>query len=69
MSQLESTKQMFMDICKEDGEIRQISSAIYFFTSEIASLRLLSKYRWCKNAYQGYSENLKSFYFSIEIEY
>ena len=50
----------------EKGEVEDIKGCIYYFGSELATLRLLKHYRGNDNARQGWSENLDTFYFSIE---
>jgi len=56
-------------IAGEPCDIQNIGGAVYAFTSELGSLRLLQKYRKCDNADAGYSENLKAYYFRIELKF
>lgn len=53
------------------GEVRieQIGATVYAFASELACYRIHYKYRYGKQEKTrvGYSENLQSWYFSIEI--
>lgn len=52
---------------QETLEIRSIGGCLYAFGSEVATLRLLKKYRESKNARADYSVNLRTFYFSLEF--
>ena len=63
-------KRLSKDLNEYAGEavtVKQISGAIYAFGSELATLRILMKYRTVEKARQGYSENLKTHYFSLDI--
>jgi len=51
---------------KESIDVQLINNTFYGFCSEIASLRLLKKYRNSIKADCGFSDNLKSFYFRLE---
>ena len=65
---LEVTRQM----SKYAGEavtVEQITGAVYVFASELATLRIFKKYCDSKNISQGYSENLKTHYFRIELNF
>ena len=55
-------------IAGERGQVRFSSRAFWFFGSELATLRLLKKYRSSDEpvARQGYSENLLCHYFVLE---
>jgi len=55
------------EIAKEEIRVEQIKGAVYGFASELAVLRLLAKYRNAANARHGFSENLNSWYFSLEV--
>lgn len=67
-SQIDRTCQMFQQFAGYDEEIlvEFIKGTFYVFGSELATLRLLKKYRDSKNCRQNYSENQGSFYFSLE---
>lgn len=54
-------------IAGEPCDVQDISGCIYVFTSELGSLRLLQKYRECKNARAGFSKNRNTYYFSLEV--
>ena len=56
-------------IAGEECECREIGGAFYMFGSELATLRCLKVYRNCKNARAGWSENLNTFYFSLETSF
>jgi len=65
--QIESLKTDLNKIAKENIEIEIICDTIYAYCSELASLRLLKAYRKAENANCGFSENLNTFYFRIEL--
>jgi hypothetical protein len=57
----------FRPIAKEDGAAKDICGTYYFFGSELACLRLAYAYRRCgERVATAWSENLKTFYFSLE---
>jgi hypothetical protein len=56
----------YSEIAGETVRIEQSGNAIYAFCSEIGTLRLFRK---MPNMRQGYSENMKSFYFSVELKF
>ena len=66
-NQLARIRKDLAGIAGEPCDVQDISGCIYVFTSELGSLRLLQKYRDCKNARAGYSENRQTFYFSLEV--
>lgn len=51
----------------EKVNVEQIGSGLYGFTSESGSLRLLKQYRTVAKADCGFSVNLNSHYFVLEI--
>lgn len=53
-------------IAGEPCDVIEIKGTIYLFGSELATLRLLQKYRECSNARAGYSTNRETYYFSLE---
>lgn len=59
------TKALFSSIAKEPVEVQEIGATIYGFCSELAALRLFHKYN-CSKCRAGYSENLKTWYFSLD---
>ena len=65
--QIESTKRDLERISKENVTIEVICDTIYAYCSELASLRLLKAYRKAENADCGFSEDLNTFYFRIEL--
>jgi hypothetical protein len=65
----ESTAKMMNEYAGEEGTVENIKGTYYYFGSELACLRLVNKYRWCKFAYSGYSETRKSFYFCLEPQF
>lgn len=65
--QIEATQKDLENICKENVQLEVICETIYAYCSELASLRLLKAYRKSENADAGYSENLKTFYFRLEL--
>jgi hypothetical protein len=66
-SQLETLKNDLERIASETITIEVIHDVIYVYCSEIASLRLLKAYRKAKNADAGFSENLNTFFFNIDL--
>lgn len=65
-NQIEKVKKDWEKIAKEEIDVQLIRSTFYCFCSELASLRLLKAYRNTEKADCGHSDNLKSFYFSLE---
>ena len=63
-NQIARTARDYSEIAGEIVTVEQISGAIYVFGSELATLRL---FRTMPTKRQGYSVNLKKFYFSIEL--
>ena len=63
------TSQMFQEIAGQEQKITVefFDSAFWVFGSELATLRLLKKYRECDNARQNYSDNIDSFYFVLDM--
>lgn len=51
-------------IAKEPVKVEVIGGTIYAFGSELACLRIHYEFRYCDGVHFGYSENLKSHYFS-----
>ena len=54
------------DIAGEDLTVENIGGTLYAFGSELASLRLLAKYRHCAHADAKFSVTRKSWYFRLE---
>ena len=65
-SQFNTTVEMLRGFAKEPVRVAFFTSAYWAFGSELATLRLLAKYRDCKQVRHGFSENLSSFYFVME---
>ena len=63
-NQIARTQIDYSAIAGEPVKVEQIGGAIYAFGSEVATLRLFRK---MPNMRQGYSDNLKTFYFSVEL--
>lgn len=63
-AQLARTARDWSNIAGEPVTVEQISGALYAFGSEVATLRLFRK---MPNKRQGYSENMKTFYFCVEL--
>jgi len=66
-AQLNRTKTDWTNYSNESIELEYIKGTIYGFGSELATLRLLAKYRNCKNARIGYSTNLSTHFFALDI--
>ena len=63
-SQLKRIEREYSEIAGEKITIEQVGSTIYAFGSEPATLRLFRK---MPNMRQGFSENMNTFFFSIEM--
>ena len=63
-AQIARTQNEYTKIAGEPVTIEFISGTLYAFCSELGTLRLFRK---MPNMCQGYSVNLKTFYFSIEL--
>lgn len=63
----ENLAKIFSSVAREAVEAEEIGGTAYAFGSEAAMQRLLYKYRMDQTAVKGYSENRKTFYFSIEL--
>ncbi len=66
MTLLSKAEKEYTKIAGEPIKVEQIASAIYVYGSELATLRL---FRAMPSRRQGYSENLKTFYFCVELEF
>jgi len=66
---LKRVKQQWEETAKETIEVEQIKGAIYGFGTELAVLRIEHGYRGSnpEKVRAGYSENMKSWYFVLEI--
>lgn len=72
-AQAQRTEKMMAEFAKEAVKIEKIKGNLYVYGSELACLRIFAKYNSngshpCKKVQVGYSENLKSFYFSLDME-
>lgn len=63
-SQLSRIEKEYSAIAGEKVTVEQIGSTMYAFGSELATLRLFRK---MPNMRQGFSENMNTFFFSIEM--
>lgn len=68
-SQIERVSEDLEYRAGEEVEVEFMDGAFWVFGSELATLRLLKKYRHNDNARQDYSENLESFYFVLDTQY
>lgn len=61
----------WIKIAKEIVKVEQIGGAMYAFGSELAVLRLFHKYRHTDESriHANYSENLKTWFFRLEMRY
>ena len=64
--QLKRISKDLNDYAGEAVTVENIKGTIYAFGSELATLRILMKYRRCEKARQGFSSNLETHYFSLE---
>ena len=53
-------------VAKEEIKIELIAGSLYAFGSELATLRLYRYYEGIDDSRQGFSDNLKSYYFCLE---
>ena len=63
-------ERMVKDLNDYAGEavvVETINDTVYAYGSELATLRILMKYRTVEHARQGYSVNLKTHYFSLDL--
>jgi hypothetical protein len=65
-SHIDRLSRDWQSIAGEQVEVHRNAGAFYAFGSELACLRLLAKYRDCKDARYGFSKSFNSFYFSLE---
>jgi len=63
-ARIERIKEEYTRIAGEEIVVEQITSNCYIFASELATLRLFRK---MPKGQQGYSANMKTFYFSFEL--
>lgn len=57
-------------VAGEPTEVKEIKGMVYVFTSELGSLRLFRHYVHMKSPKvfnQAYSQNMKSWYFSVDF--
>lgn len=66
-NQIERLARDWSQYAGEAVTVEQISGAFYGFCGELGTLRLFKKYRNTKGTDCGYSVNLNSFYFVLEI--
>ena len=64
LAQLDRTQEEYSAIAGEPVRVEQIAGTIYAFGSEIATLRLFRK---MPNMRQGYSANMHTHYFSVDL--
>jgi len=66
--QLRRTQKDWEDIAREPVQVEYLKGAIIGLCSELGALRLEHKYKSPK-AHAGYSQNLGSWYFELELKY
>ena len=54
-------------IAKEEIKVELIKSALYAYGSELAILRLFFQFRNATNTRAAYSQNLRTWYFCLEL--
>lgn len=54
-------------IAGEKVEVELTNEYIYGFGSELATLRIFKKYRYCENFSQDYNKNINKFFVSLDI--
>jgi hypothetical protein len=58
----------WLDIAKDQPvHVKRINDTIYGFTTELGALRLFHKYSNPRKARAEYSENLKTWYFALDL--
>lgn len=62
------TSREFSQIAGVPVTCEQIKGTMYGYCSELGALRLFHKYSNPKKCRAAYSENLRTWYFSIELE-
>ena len=65
--QIDNLVKYLSEIAKDPGRFECYDSAIWYFGSEVAALRLALKYRHSNKSSYGFSPNLDTFYFKLEI--
>lgn len=69
---MESTKihraaREWSEIAGEPVSVEEIKGTLYAYGSELACLRLYRKWTGAKNVTSGYSTNMKTWYFRVEV--
>lgn len=64
---IERAEREWSEIAKESLTVEQISGALYAYGSELACLRLYHKWQGGRKVRAAYSENLKTWYFRVEM--
>lgn len=67
-NQIKRVENDWTGIAGEPVEVEEIGGSLYGFASEIGTLRLLKAYGLTPRADQGYSVNLETHYFRLEME-
>jgi hypothetical protein len=68
---IQRVKNDWLEIAKEEINVEQIGGALYAFGSELAMLRLFHKYRYTDESriHANFSENMKTWFFRLELRY
>ena len=65
--QLSRLQDTFDKIAKEVGDVQEHGNTVYYFGSELATLRLAVKYMNHPKASHGYSSNFKTYFFGLSL--
>jgi hypothetical protein len=66
--QLLRTQQDWEEIAGEGVDVESVKGTIYGYCSELGALRLEHRYK-ATNARAGYSKNLGTWYFSLQLKF
>lgn len=64
---LKRFKNEVTQIAGGEVEVEKIGSAMYMFGTELETLRCLKEWKHCKGAHADYSENMKTFFFRLDV--
>ena len=60
---------MLAGFAKEEVSVECIKGTLYAYGSELACLRIFAKYQPSTKARVGYSKNMNTWYFSLEMSF
>ena len=68
-AQFQRTHREFLRIAGASGTTELVSGVFYFYSTELAVLRLLKAYRTVEKAHANFSVNLSTHYFRLETDF